>query len=67
MNVFKDLNIDDLKNKYRCVVNGNQVVSINSNKKPVFRDCLKYAKKGWYTELFYTYESGKSILIYFWN
>lgn len=48
--------ISDCLNRYRCVVNGNEIIAIDNNK-----------KHGFYTELWYTFENGKSLLVNFWN
>ena len=52
---------------YFCVVSGNQIKKIDCNKKPVLRECLKFAKKGFYSELWYCYTDGSQLLIDFWN
>lgn len=67
VNEIKGLSDFQLVNRYRCVVNGNQIVKLDFNKKSVLRVCEKYARNGFYTELWYTYESGKSILVNYWN
>lgn len=59
--------ISDCLNRYRCVVNGNEIIAIDNNKKPILRKCLSFAKRGFYTELWYTFENGKSVLVNFWN
>ena len=57
----------ELINRYRCVINGNEVVAIGDNKKPVLSKCLRFANRGYYTELWYTHSSGKSVLCQYWN
>lgn len=66
---IKELFLNDVEilNKYRCVVNGNQIVAIDCNKKPMLRKCLSFAKKGFYTELWYCYNNGTNVLVNFWN
>lgn len=52
---------------YFCVVNGIYVKKVDPNRKPIMRECLKWAKKGAYTEIWYCYSSGRQRLLDYWN
>lgn len=57
----------DCIDRYRCVINGNDIIALGDNKKPILRKCLSFARRGFYTELWYTHSDGKSVLLNYWN
>lgn len=52
---------------YQVFTNGNEFRFAHFNKKPALRKCLSFAKKGFYTELWYVYCDGTRVLCNYWN